>query len=269
MNKISRNLGCLASLVLLANTLTAANITISDNNYTGSGWYSNREDNETESSPNTITTQQWDLEGMFLSGTTLTLVGGYDFKNGVTYNNKNYASGDIFIDTGANAVYGAAAAGAGTGGTTSNLYGYDYVMDLSFGPGNVGGFVIRDLHTGSNVLLNRPTDVASSGAWRYASGTNVATVGTGSFTYGQLTAAEVTSYGLLGGDATHGNNNNHYYLSIDVSYFSGTSDIFHYTMECGNDNLMGQARVPDSGTTLVLLGAGLLGLAGFRRNRKA
>ncbi len=268
MNKFFRNLGSLATLVLLTNTMTAGNITISDNNYTGSDWYSNREDNETESSPNTIRTQQWDLEAMYLNGTTHTLLGGYDFKNGVTHNSRNYSSGDIFVDTGANAVYGAAASGAGTGGTTSNLYGYDYVMDLTFAGGGLGSFVIRDLNTGTNVLLNRPTDVASSGAWTYASGNNVATVDSGAFTYGQLTAAEVLSYGLLGGDATHGNNDNHYYLSIDVSYFAGTSDIFHYTMECGNDNLMGQARVPDSGMTLVLLGASLLGLAGLRRNRK-
>lgn len=38
------------------------------------------EDQEVE--PNCVWDQQWDLEGFFLKGTTLTMVGGYDFKNG-------------------------------------------------------------------------------------------------------------------------------------------------------------------------------------------
>src|SRR5882724_10482020 len=82
-------------------------ITISDKNYAGSGWYSNREDQETETNPETVTSQQWDMEGMFLSGTSLTLVGGYDFKNGVTWSDgHNYKSGDIFIDINGDAQYG-------------------------------------------------------------------------------------------------------------------------------------------------------------------
>src|SRR5476649_2359167 len=93
------------------------NITISDGNYSGTGWYSNREDQETETNPNTVTSQQWDLEAMFMAGTNLTLVGGFDFKNGVTWSDgHNYKSGDIFIDVNGDAVYGPAAAGSGATG---------------------------------------------------------------------------------------------------------------------------------------------------------
>src|SRR5450432_2916375 len=73
------------------------NITISDKNSAGSDWYSDREDQETETNPNTVTSQQWDLEGMFQKGNQLTLVGGFDFKNGVPWSDGHtYRSGDIF-----------------------------------------------------------------------------------------------------------------------------------------------------------------------------
>ena len=40
-----------------------------------------------------VAEQKWDLEGFFLQGTTLTMIGGFDFLNGES----NYTSGDIFI----------------------------------------------------------------------------------------------------------------------------------------------------------------------------
>jgi hypothetical protein len=72
------NVGSLLVAAMMAMATSSANaivlgnnITISDNNNDGSNpavagnWYSNREDNETENTPNTITTQVWDLEGMY------------------------------------------------------------------------------------------------------------------------------------------------------------------------------------------------------------
>ena len=59
-----------------------------DYNGVGQGY----EDQETE--PETLQAEAWDLEGMFLNGTILSLVGQWDFING----QQNLTSGDIFID---------------------------------------------------------------------------------------------------------------------------------------------------------------------------
>ena len=87
-------------------------------------WWNNKaEDQETE--PGMINNQSWDLEGFFLEGTTLTMIGGWDFVNG----NKpdyQYESGDIFIDVNGDAQYGI------TSSQTLFTYGYEYVLDLDF-----------------------------------------------------------------------------------------------------------------------------------------
>ena len=77
------------------------NITIHDSNPdTGNGTGINvgYEDNETE--PGMVQSQVWDLEGFFLNGTTLTMIGGFDFLNGVVSGSSTYTSGDIFISKG-------------------------------------------------------------------------------------------------------------------------------------------------------------------------
>src|SRR5450432_183619 len=98
--------GIMLSLAVSANIALAnpfgTSITISDKNNDGSdptvasNWYSDREDNETETNPPTINGQGWDLEGMYLKGNTLTLVGGFDFKNGMTYGSSVFRGGDVF-----------------------------------------------------------------------------------------------------------------------------------------------------------------------------
>ena len=243
--------------------LLGSNITIPDNNYSGSGWYGNTEDNETETNPNTLQGQVWDLEGMFLyGGEQLTLVGGYDFANGATSGSHTYKSGDIFIDVNGNAVYGQAAnGGSGTGGTTTSLFGYEYVLDLDY---NTMTYDVIDLTTGA--VLVRTTDVPSSNPWKYQSGgTQVQGYQDVAFTYySGLSNADVG--GLQGSNG----NNTHYAIVVDLGFLAdGTVATVHYTYECGNDNLMGQARVPDMASTVTLFGAALLGIAGLRRKLQA
>jgi hypothetical protein len=247
------------------------NITISDKNNDGSNpagagnWYSDREDNETETNPSTVTQQVWDLEGMYLFGGGLTIVGGFDFKNGVEHGGYTYKGGDIFIDIGADsAKYGQLAnGGSGVGGVVPNSFGYDYVIDiLSFGPTNRFSYNIVQLTPDS--LVNRGLDVASSNPWTYVSGGTVVLSSLG--VYGQLTPEEVASLGLLG----DGGNNTHNYIGVDISSVPGIwgDNIFHYTMECGNDNLMGRAtlsNVPDAASTAMLLGVAFAGVVGLRR----
>jgi len=85
-----------------------ANITMYDgSSSTADVWYGMQEDQEVE--PNCTTGQSWDLEGFFLNGNILTMVGGYDFANGY----ENTTSGDIFFDI--NGDYRAGTAPSGNG----------------------------------------------------------------------------------------------------------------------------------------------------------
>ncbi len=256
-------------------------ITISDANYAGSGWYSNREDNETETNPNTITAQVWDLEGMYLNGSNLSLVGGFDFQDGVVNAGKTYKTGDIFIDVNGDAKYGQAANGGsgtsawGSTATVANSFGYDYVISFNAAVTQYSVFQITPLS-----LVRRVTDVPSSNPWRYVSGgtavadyQNVAIGGFGTLLPSEYNALETfgsTSPGLLG-DAS--GNNTHYYLTVDLSFLpDSTLTTLHYTLECGNDNLMGRfttpPRVPDSGATALLLVVPIAAMVGIRRRRR-
>ena len=262
---------------LLADPLVLGpNITRSDGNFAGTGWYSNREDNETETNPDTIVGQQWDLEGMYLNGSILSLVGGYDFKNGAVAGGHNYGSGDIFGDVNGDAVYGPAAAGSGATsfGTpqpllSTNLMGYDYALQLNFAAMTYNVFSLVQ----GTAVVSRVSDVASSNPFRYVSGgTAVGGYQNVAFQYfGPLSATNVGDATLLG----YSGNNSHYAIQVDTSFLSsGATPTFHFTLECGNDNLLGQVTgspVPDhAGSTLLLLaGSVILASTGAARRRLA
>lgn len=229
--------------------------------YDGIGTQTN-EDNEVE--PGNLTGQQWDLEGFFLKGTTLTVVGGFDFKNGVAdpYTGRlpRYHSGDIFIDTNGQVVYGASLANdqgsqGGSPVTLSNSnFGYEYVIDLDFATLTYNVYLLNDSSL-FTVYFDQNSD---SNPWRYASGGTAVSgyQGKGFPYYTGLSNLQVGGLTLWNGQGTHNA------FSVDISFLpSPTSFLAHFTVECGNDNLMGQ--VPEPGT-MVLLVTGLLGLAAVR-----
>ncbi len=216
---------------------------------TNQNWHRADEDREVE--PGNRHGQAWDLEGFFIDNASLTMIGGFDFVNG----QGNITSGDLFIDIDGDAQYGPANRRSGSGYTTvQNSFGYDYVFDLDFDSMSYTVFSLNQATT--TTVYYRQND--ESNPWRYESGGEEILDGT----IGYITGLTDQETGFTGGY--------HNAVTVDLSFLGDNVDfIAHFTMGCGNDNLMGQgttSAVPEP-ATFALVGIGLLFLG--RLGRKA
>ncbi len=231
-------------------------ISIYDKQGTGTGWHGANEDNEVE--PDSAIGQQWDLEGMFIDGTNLTIVGGWDFNDGVG----SWDSGDIYIDTDGGALYGEDAKGLGPAGNgvqdVKNVYGYDYVLDINWG---AESYNIFGIGADSNLLTTHYQVNDGSNPYKFKDN-GTSNEGSGTFSQKSYLTGDADTPNFLG----YGLNETHYYVTFDMDAIIGPGDGFlaHFTQKGGNDNLIGAVPEP---TTILLSGLGLLGMTAYLRRK--
>ncbi|MBL9169044.1 MAG: hypothetical protein JNN07_14985 [Verrucomicrobiales bacterium] len=257
-----------AAMLAFVSPSFAKNITINDTQTQNSASWGaggkglGEEDQETE--VGTLGNQSWDLEAFTLNGHSLKIYSGYDLLNG----NDPYGLGDIFIGRGNVAKYKSSDY-TGTDGQINGInnnsqFKYDYVIHFNNRSGTTiggGSYDVYQLSGLSSELLDETVFKGLSNPYKLNTERSQGLVKVGS---GIMTVVEDSTATLTLEDGTQVTGGKHYIGEVDLLSsgvkLSQTDDnLFHLTMACGNDSLVG--RVPDGGATLSLLGFAVSGLS--------
>lgn len=261
-----------AAMLAFAAPSYAKNITINDTQtqnsatWGASGKGQGGEDQETE--VGTIGNQSWDLEAFTLNGHSLKIYSGYNLLNG----NDPYGLGDIFIGRGNVAKYKSSDY-TGTDGQINGInnnsqFKYDYVIHFNNRVGTTIGTGTYDVYQLSGLkseIFDETVFKGLSNPYKLNVDRSEGLRKVGS---GIMNVVENSTATLTLEDGTQVTGGKHYIgevdlLSSNVKLSQSDDNLFHLTMKCGNDSLVG--RVPDGGATLSLLGFAVSGLSLFSR----
>ncbi len=261
------------ALTVAALTVPAAfagyvDVTIADPHRDKSFGTQHGEDNEVED--NAVANQSWDLESFKFDSenSRLKITAGFNFETGQGYNGTKlwdpvHPMGDIFLYIGKPpyTVPSDIDHDGPWGGSLDWTYAISFVRDSNDNIeviGNSVQYVITAKTGTATVETPGGAGLLNKGLpWLADNPTGEVRTATYSAPDVPQTAS---NYGSWVNEISNID------LSSILASIAGETVYAHTTMQCGNDVMWGQFQpVPDGGTTLVLLGSGLVGLAFFRR----
>jgi hypothetical protein len=277
------------SVAVYSTPILGDNITQYDGQSNNEAWHGADEDQEVE--PPDAKGQIWDLEGFFLNGKNLSMVGGYDFKNGQqdpwrSGDEHLYLSGDIFIGKNGSVVYGSEAGTAEEGydNISNSVFGYDYAVDIDV-PNLT--YTVYDIDENTELTNTYFKDNRPANPFQLASPGSETIVGQGDLIY--YSDKSDDEIAAMGNDANFLSDPEgvYYYsryrslglnsqthnavsgISLDFLPEGYGEFVAKFTMGCGNDNLVAVASVPEPQMlSLIIIGIAGISISGIFRRKK-